>query len=102
MGKKTFLRVKKEKLEPINFIFVNKTEPHDISFRRVGVYAGNIDTNTIDKSIQSHYFIKFTRKISKDLFNELNNINFDTNNTVGPKSISKQELIEKFNPILEY
>jgi predicted RNA methylase len=93
-------RVKKEKLEPKNFKFVNKSEPHDISFRRVGVYAGRIDTDTSDKSVQSHYFIKFTRKISKELFTNLQEIEFETNNTVGPKSISKQELIAKFNPIL--
>jgi len=99
--KKTEPRVKKQKLEPINFKFVNKSEPHDISFRRVGVYAGKIDTNTVDKSIQSHYFIKFTKKISRELLDTLININFDTDNTVGPKSISKQELIEKYNPILE-
>ena len=29
------------------------------------------------------------------------NIDFDTDNTVGPKSISKQELMEKYNPILQ-
>ena len=102
MEKKDVLRVKPEKLEPINFIFVNKSESHNISFRRVGVYAGNIDTNTDDKSVQSHYFIKFTIKISKDILNQLINIKFDTDNTVGPKSISKQELIAKFNPILKY
>lgn len=99
--KKSEERIKKEKLKPINFKFVNKTEPHDISFRRVGVYAGKIDTETTDKSVQSHYFIKFTKKINKELFNSLNNITFDTNNTVGPKSISKQELMEKFNIILQ-
>ena len=99
--KKSDERIKKEKLNPVNFKFVNKTEPHDISFRRVGVYAGKIDTQTADKSIQSHYFIKFTKKINKELFNALINITFDTDNTVGPKSISKQELIEKFNPILQ-
>jgi hypothetical protein len=99
--KKSEERIKKEKLKPINFKFVNKSEPHDISFRRVGVYAGKIDTETTDKSVQSHYFIKFTKKINKEVFNALNNITFDTNNTVGPKSISKQELMEKYNPILQ-
>jgi predicted RNA methylase len=99
--KKSEERMKKEKLNPVNFKFVNKSEPHDISFRRVGVYAGKIDTETIDKSVQSHYFIKFTRKINKEILNALINIKFDTDNTVGPKSISKQELMEKFNSILQ-
>ena len=32
--------------------------------------------------------------------NDLKNIVFDTNNTVGPKSISKQEIIKEYNKIL--
>jgi hypothetical protein len=89
------------KLEPINFIFVQKKENPDISFRRVGVNAGLIDINITDKSIQSHYFIKFTNdKSIDDNISLLSKIKFDFNNTVGPKSISKQELIIKFNPLL--
>lgn len=79
-------------------MFVNKNKEHDISFRRVGVYAGKIDKETNDKSIQSHYFIKFTNNNSTDNnIKLLKNINFEFNNIVGPKSISKQELIKEFN-----
>lgn len=86
------------KLEPLNFIFVKKEEIPDISFRRVGVNAGFIDTNYKDKNIQSHYFIKFinNKTIDENLM-KLLNITFDINNTVGPKSISKQEIISVFN-----
>ena len=69
--------------------------------------GGNISTEYNDKSIQSHYFIKFNlnEKDGKDineLINNLKNIKFELNNTVGPKSISKQELIKKeFNKYLE-
>jgi hypothetical protein len=96
--KKNITRIKPDKIEPNNFIFVNKEDNHDISFRRVGVYAGNIDKNTKDKSFQSHYFIKFTNdKTIDENINLLKKIKFDFNNTVGPKSISKQELIKEFN-----
>lgn len=99
--KKTTHRIVNEKLEPLHFMFVEKTESPDISFRRVGVNAGKIDTNIDDKSIQSHYFIKFTNgKSITDNVNILSTIVYDFNNTVGPKSISKQELIYKFNPLL--
>jgi len=99
--KKDFNRIVNEKLEPLNFMFVEKTENPDISFRRVGVNAGTIDKNIDKKSIQSHYFIKFTNdKSITDNINKLSSINYDFNNTVGPKSISKQELIFKFNPLL--
>ena len=100
--KKTTNRVVNEKLEPLNFIFVEKTENPDISFRRVGVNAGTIDTKMDEKSIQSHYFIKFTNgKSITDNIEKLSTITYEFNNTVGPKSISKQELIFKFNPLLE-
>jgi hypothetical protein len=90
-----------EKLNPINFIFVEKTDNPDISFRRVGVNAGMINIAIDDKSIQSHYFIKFTNKKNiQENIQQLSTITYEFNNTVGPKSISKQELIFKFNPLL--
>lgn len=94
-------RVVLEKKEPEHFVFVEKTDGADISFRRVGVNAGKIDTNIEEKSIQSHYFIRFTNNKSVDEnISLLSVINYEFNNTVGPKSISKQELIDKFNPLL--
>jgi len=89
-----------EKIKPVGFIFVKQDEAPDISFRRVGVYAGKIDKN-IEKSIQSHYFIKFinNKTIEENLTN-LKHIQFNHNNTVGPKSISKQELIKEFLKVL--
>lgn len=100
--KQAINRVLNEKLEPLNFRFVDKSGKPDISFRRVGVNAGTIAIDNMDtKSIQSHYFIKFTngKSISENL-DRLSIISYDFNNTVGPKSISKQELIFKFNPLL--
>jgi hypothetical protein len=89
------------KLEPLHFKFVKKNEDPDISVRRVGVYAGKIMKDFKDNSIQSHYFIKFTNKKSvDDNINKLNKLIFNFNNTVGPKSISKQELIKEYNKLL--
>lgn len=90
-----------QKLEPSGFAFVEKIEDPDISFRRVGVNAGKIDTDIADKSIQSHYFIKFTNnKPLTDNIKKLSKISYSFNNTVGPKSISKQELIKEFIKVL--
>jgi hypothetical protein len=98
--KKDTGRIVPVKLEPKNFNFVKKSEEHDISFRRVGVYAGKIDKHTENKSVQSHYFIKFDN-FSDVLFDKLSLIDYKTkNNTVGARSISKQELIKEFNMIL--
>jgi hypothetical protein len=97
--KKSYNRDIIEKLEPVGFKFVNKTENPDISFRRVGIYAGKIDTSIEDKSIQSHYFIKLDNN-SKETIKLLKNIKYNFDNTVGPRSISKQELIKEFIKVL--
>ncbi len=101
--RKDFERQVTEKLEPNHYKFVGINDEPDIAFRRVGVNAGTIHSRNIEeKSIQSHYFIKFTNNKSvEENIETLSCINYDFNNTVGPKSISKQELISKFNPLLE-
>jgi hypothetical protein len=94
--------VVKQKVEPVNFMFVEKTENPDISFCHVGINTGTIDQKVDEKSIQSHYFIKFTNeKSTTDNIKVLSTITYAFNNTVGPRSISKQELIVKFNPLLK-
>ena len=100
--KEKYNRKTVDKIEANGFKFVKKDEDPDISFRRVGVNAGKIDENNLnDKNIQSHYFIKFTNnKPLKDNLKKLEDIKFETNNTVGPKSISKPELIKEFIVIL--
>jgi predicted RNA methylase len=88
-------------LDPHHFIFVKKDENPDISIRRVGVNASKIDINIEDKNIQSHYFIKFTNnKTINENVDVLKTIKYEFNNTVGPKSISKQEIMMKINPLL--
>ena len=113
--KKEYDRETLEKLEPKNFQFVKKTDNPDISFRRVGVYAGKIDTEIESKSEQSHYFIKFDKEINfntsdasdasdntslSEILDKLKPIEFKTDNTVGPRSISKREVIKEFNEII--
>lgn len=88
-----------EKVEPINFQFVKREEKHDISVRRIGVNAGEIDTKTKNKSPSSHYFIKFTDPSLLTRLDEYRKLSFPSENTVGPKSISKPELIKEFNKI---
>ena len=99
--KKTYNREVSAKLEPHNFIFVEKTNNPSISIRRVGVNAGTIDVNSANKSVQSHYFIRFTNTNSLEKnIDLLKSVVYDSNNTVGPKSIGKQELIKEFNKVL--
>jgi hypothetical protein len=90
-----------EKEMPNGYIFVKKSETPDIAFRRVGVNAGKISVNILDKNEQTHYFIKFINNRNLDLnLNYLKKLSFEHNNTVGPKSISKQQIIKEFNRLL--
>jgi len=99
--KKEEIRAVIEKISPLHFTFVEKKDKPDISFRRVGVNAGAITKEINNKSIQSHYFIKFINdKTNDENIEKLKTIHFDFNNTVGPKSISKPELISEFNKLL--
>jgi hypothetical protein len=87
--------------DPYKFSFVKKEEDPHFSLRRVGVYAGKISTEIITKSSESHYFIRLNEEIDQDYFEEeFLKLDFTHNNTVGPKSISKQEFIKKINIII--
>jgi hypothetical protein len=100
--KKDFNRPVNKKVEPSGFEFVKRSEQPDISFRRVGVNAGTVDTAGLEeKSEQSHYFIRFTNgKTLKKNVKNISKIKYAINNTVGPRSISKQELIKEFIMVL--
>lgn len=95
------MRIIAEKLTPNGYAFVKQNEDPDISFRRVGGRAGELSYDTQSKSHQSHYFIKFENGISEKILKKLEAIDYPCkNNTVGARSISKQELIKEFNVIL--
>ena len=103
--KKNTNRYVEANIEPSGYKFVKKDKSPTISLRRVGGLAGKADMETISKSEQSHYFIQITNEnlVSKvSIITELlNNIVYDTNNTVGPKSISKLEFIKKINEVVK-
>jgi predicted RNA methylase len=86
------------KLVPDKYVFVKKHEEYDVCFKRVGFYAGKFERDGCDNSEQSHYFIKFEIPVTALHFENIQKINFECkNNTVGPRSISKQELIKELN-----
>ena len=80
------------------FSFVKKNENHDFAFRRVGFYAGKVYSETTDKSEESHYFIKSNIDV-QELISKLESIIWEHNNTAGPRSIGKKELIERLELI---
>jgi hypothetical protein len=101
-------QISKLDADPTIFQFVKQDENPDISFRRVGVNAGAITVATSEnqwlqeKSVQSHYFIKFAStndKNKSELIKKISKIKYAEDNTVGPKSIGKQEIIREFNKL---
>lgn len=89
-------RIKEPKKTTEDFIFCKKSENPDIAIRRVGWYAGKV-FESIDQTVSSFYFIK-CKKSKKEIITLLSSISWDNikNNTVGIKSISKGEIIEKY------
>lgn len=82
-------------LEPTGFIFCKKQENPDFAIRRVGVYAGKLIITSSSLSEQSHYFVRLTGMKKKDFQEKMKHVVFEHDNTVGPRSISKQEILEK-------
>jgi hypothetical protein len=78
--------------KPDFYEYVKKDDNPDVSLRRVGVNSGDISKEIIEKSRQSHYFLKL-KNVDVDHFIKVYNQkkNFMFNNTVGPRSISKSE-----------
>lgn len=77
-------------------------EPNIITIRRVGVYAGRtflFQPNTF--SPQSHYYLQVHTSINiKTFIDKLNQVKWEYNDTTGPRSISKHQLIPLLNSLV--
>lgn len=79
--------------------FVKKNENPDFALQRIGGNAGKASTDHANKSDQSHYFMKLDNKNVTPLeiqafVDTINATEFPTRDWgVGPRSISKQEII---------
>jgi predicted RNA methylase len=102
--KKDTTREEQEVEPPLGFKYVSKEADPHVALRRVGFYAGKAFTDCETKSQQSHYFIQLDNEhVSNPSFNidhlvnMLNNLEFEFNNTVGARSISKPEFTKVIN-----
>ena len=84
------------------FIKISQNQPVDkncniVSIRRVGFYAGKAKRYE-NENIQSHYFLKaINNEVVDTVIDYLNTVSWTFNNSVGPRSISKQEFIRELN-----
>ena len=86
-------RTKEKKLTPTTFEFTTQ-ENANVSIRRVGVNAGKTFPHT-EVSIPSHYFVKVNN--IDEFVNKVNDIKFSDDDTTGPRSISRNELIRRID-----
>ena len=77
-------------------------EDCSFAFRRVGVNAGAVFTEVESRAPPSHYFIKVPSWVDVDLLiSELSKVSWvNASDTVGPKSISKQDVNSVLNELL--
>ena len=98
------------KLEPEGYKFVKDKMKATFALRRVGVYAGKMIDMLQDGidfgklSDQSHYYIVFNKSMTYKERDEFRvkyyeTIKWNHDNTVGPKSIGKQEFIKELNKL---
>lgn len=85
-----------KKLKPVGFQFVKKNESPDFAVRRIGFYAGKVYSDQRSKNEESHFFVKVNKKRDLNTIkNSFGELSFAHKNTVGPRSVSKQELLHK-------
>ena len=97
---------KKHSLKPDEkfFTFVKKHEDADFWVRRVGWYAGRLSHISEQKSPSSHYIIRAnSASISTAMERHWDQIDWEdvAEDSVGPRSISKLDITDKANPLLE-
>lgn len=99
--KRKHKRRKTKDVKSVGFKYVKPNEPHDFTFRRVGVYAGRCYKE--DGSPQSHHFLKLDDDVKPHidtLMTKINKHKFPTN-TVGPRSLTKTEINTVLNKIIK-
>jgi hypothetical protein len=103
--KKETLRPEEQPEAPRGFEYVKRTDSYDLAFRRVGALAGKTYTRQENPapSIQSHNFLRFADAFKPRINHIQAAINAHTfpSNTTGPRSLSKPEINEVINRILE-
>lgn len=84
------------------YAYTKDPEHAHAAFRRIGVNAGRFywGRDLAARSPNSHYFLRFARSRSAWARIAAADAGFEDDNTVGPRSISKQELTRMLNRVL--
>lgn len=106
-------RPEEEPVVPTYYTYVSKEgeegvdgaegEAPSVAIRRVGINAGTISATYADKSRQTHYFLRLNQGIAVNDFIKKyqENVRFEEDNTVGPRSVSKEEINKALDGLME-
>jgi hypothetical protein len=83
---------------PTGYSFVRKSEDHHCAIRRVGGSAGTVVTDTSGCNENCFYFIRFDSEFDVGRLRDM--VIVERNDSTGPRSISKRELIRHMNPLM--
>jgi hypothetical protein len=89
------------KITPASWYSFDKKENSDISIRRVGSKIGYVKLREESDNTNTHWFIKIGAVVGDigKLLGKLNSLKFNKDNNVGALSISKQDIIKKYNSL---
>lgn len=97
--KEDYPRFEPERPKSNDFTFVKKDQHPHVSIRRVGISTGQVSSDIRDKNTETHYFLLFTdiNRIEEHI-QKLHLLTYPTKDyTVGPRSISREEIINEWN-----
>lgn len=97
--KKPYARYMPPKMQPSSWYSFVKKPDCDLAIKRVGFSVGKVKKCSMDDNDNTNWFIKLQKKIDKYKLDKLNKIKFDTSKNVGAYSISKQDIIKKYNKV---
>ena len=96
--KRNYKRKKINKSQPCKWYKFVKKPDCSIAIKRVGFSTGKTKKCNKNDNINTNWFIK-TSKVNNKLIAKLNKIKYNVKNNVGAYSISKQDIIKKYNKI---
>jgi len=88
-----------KKIYPAFWYNFAKNTDCNLTIKRVGFSIGKVKEYSKSDNINTNWFMKINIPITKKLLLKLNSLKYDKTKNIGPYSISKQDIIYKYNKI---
>jgi hypothetical protein len=97
--RRDYIRHIPKKIYPFKWYSFVKNKNCNLTIKRVGFNLGIVKKYNKDDNINTNWFIKIHIPLTDKLLLKLNSIKYDKTKNVGAYSISKQDIISKYNKI---